>query len=112
MLDVEDGFVEEHRDVGIVKGIDDLAPMAFSVDEPEVSEDSELVGDGRCLHLDGCRELVDGAGSVAEAGEDANAARCREGLHQLGDLRRARLIDFRSPRVSTDSVTHASTLAE
>ena len=59
----------------VVKPVDHVASCAASQDESEVAQDPQLMGDGRLLHLDGERELADGARPLAQAPQDADAAR-------------------------------------
>ena len=82
-----DGLAEELGDVVVVEVIDDPAPLPLAEDEPQVAEDSKLMGDGGGLHLDRGRELVDACRTVPQATEDAHPARRRERLHGIGDGR-------------------------
>src|SRR5439155_6469 len=65
VFDVEDGLVEQVGDVRVVQRVDDLAAAALADYEPEVSEDPQLVRDGRLLHVDGVGELANRAGGFA-----------------------------------------------
>ncbi len=47
MLGVEDGLVEQRGDVVVVQRVDDLAPDALADDQPEVTQQAQLVGDRR-----------------------------------------------------------------
>ena len=52
-----DGLGEEFGDVVVVKLVDDAASGALAGDRAEVSQQAQLVRDGRCFHADGVGQL-------------------------------------------------------
>jgi hypothetical protein len=73
VLDVTQGFVEQRRHVRVVESVDHMASVAATQDESEVSQDPQLMGDGGLLHLHRDGEVPDGARTLAQASEDADA---------------------------------------
>ncbi len=90
MLGVVHGFVEELCDVVVVEGVHDAAPAAFIVDQAEVAQESQLVGDRGAFHADGVGEVADCRGSLVQPAEDEQATgggQClQRGGHRLGGL--------------------------
>jgi hypothetical protein len=58
MVDVTECLIEQCRDVGIEESVDHVAPASVTDHETEVSQDPQLVGDGRLLHLHRCAEIT------------------------------------------------------
>lgn len=93
MLDVRDRLVEELADVLVVQLVLDAAPVAPPDDEPEMTQDAQLMGHRRRLHPDVLGELGHRAGPDPQATEDSHAARGRERLHRLSHNARERRIE-------------------
>ena len=77
-----------------MQGVDDAAAASLADHESEMPEDAELLRDGGAFHRDGSGEFADCAWTLAEAAEDADAARGRERLHGLGDLAGGRGVEL------------------
>jgi hypothetical protein len=112
MLGVEHRFVEQRRDVVIVKCIDDLATSALADDEAELAQGAQLVRDSRGFHRDGVGEIPYRTGSLAQPSENANAAGGRERLHGHRDGGGGGLVYMRGRRrFALDSVGHMHMIA-
>lgn len=46
VLDVADGLLKELADMVVVQVVDDLAPLASTDDQPEMTEHAKLMRDG------------------------------------------------------------------
>src|SRR3954462_13142816 len=85
VLDVRDGLLEQLADVVVVEVVDDAAAVAVPDDKAEVAQQPQLGRDRRRLHAGRLGELVHRARPGVQPAEDADAARCGERLHGLGD---------------------------
>src|SRR5205085_2269148 len=109
VFDVIDGLVEQVGNVGVVKGVDDGAAASFADYKTEVAEYAELLRHRRPFHRHRLGELADRAWSLAEAAEDADAARGRERLHSLCNLASGRQVELAAVCLALDSVRHDRT---
>lgn len=96
MVDVAQGLVKQTGHMGVVEVVDHLASVSRPDDEPEVAQDTQLVGDGRLLHVDGSGQLANRARAFAEPTEDADPARRGQRPHHPGDVDRALRRDRRA----------------
>ena len=71
------------RDVIVVEVVDDAAAVAAADDESQVSQEPELVRDGRSLHSYALGDLSDARRPGPQTSEDLDAAARRERLHRL-----------------------------
>jgi hypothetical protein len=85
VLGVGDGFREERSNVFVVQRVDHLAPVPIANNESEVTQNTQLLGHSRLLHLDLPRKLSHRARTGAESTEDSHPAGGRERLHRLSD---------------------------
>jgi hypothetical protein len=106
VLDVVDGLVDERRDVIVVELVDDVAATAHADDQAEVTEDAELLRDGRLGHPHLARELADARRARAQAPQDQHAARRRERLHRGGNVPGRGCIDGAGYRLALNAVCH------
>jgi hypothetical protein len=93
VVDMRDDLFEELGDVVVVQLVDDLAPVALADDEAEVAQRPKLMRDGRALHVDRGRELVDRRRTGVQAREDPQPARRRKRLDALRRRTRERRVD-------------------
>jgi hypothetical protein len=106
VLGVRDGLGKERADVIIVQRIDDPSASTLAQDEPEVSQDAQLLGDRGLLHPDVLREDRDRACPGTETTEDAHPARNRQCLHRLRDHPRIVFGQERRPGVTLAAQEH------
>jgi hypothetical protein len=59
VLDVVHGLCQEHADMLVVEPIDGAAPVPLADDEPEMTEQAQMMGNGRLLHRHCIRKFVD-----------------------------------------------------
>jgi hypothetical protein len=77
-----------------------------------VAQHSQLVRNGRALHLDGLGEVVHVASSLTEPRQNTDTTRGRKRLHRLRDPPGGLRIDNRRSRVPLYPVTHPTKVAE
>jgi len=106
MLNVEDGFLEQVADVGVVERVDRPSPDSLSYNKPEMAQQPQLMRDRRLLHLERVREVTYRAGCLAQAGENPNSAAGCERLHRLRHLPGGIDIKQSYRRVTMNAVTH------
>jgi hypothetical protein len=85
MLDVSDRLFQELADVVVVQVVHDLAAVASTDHQPEVTQNAKLMGHRRRFHPHCGRKLVDWRGPSVQQSENAQPARGRERLHRLSD---------------------------
>ena len=106
MLDVVDGLLEQVAHVRVVQRVHGSPADAFAYDEPEMSEESQLMRHGGLLHSDGLCELANRARCFSQASQDANAASGGERLHRLGHLASRLGVQTSETRGSAHTVGH------
>ncbi len=109
MLGMGDRLSEQHPDVIVVQGVDDVPTLAFTDDQAQMPEHAKLLGHGGLLHLYVGGQLANRARPGAEPAEDANPARGCERRHRLGDRSGSLAVQIRERRVIT--VAHAHIIA-
>jgi len=112
VLDVVQRLIEEVGDVRVVQRVDDLATSPLADNEPQVTEQTQLVRDRRRLHANRLGERVYRAGSLAQTTENPDAARRSKRLHRLGNLLGGSRVDGRRSRTSINAVGHPGMIAE
>jgi|GEM_PF-7066669 len=105
-LIAQGGFGDRRTGGGVGWLVDDLLAAALADDETEMTQLSELVGDGGGLHADRVGELADRARPLLQPAEDLHTAGSREDLHALGDQTRGLGIERTGVGCALDSMTH------
>jgi hypothetical protein len=85
VLDVTDGLFEQLPHVVVVQVVDDLATLAATDDQPEMTQHPQLMRDRRGLHADGVGELADSLPAASQPTQDPHPAGGRQGLHGVRD---------------------------
>jgi hypothetical protein len=70
MLDVEDGLVEQLRDVRIMQTVKDVLAASPTNHEPEMAQLTQRVGNHGGLHPDSVRELTHRTSSLPQPPQD------------------------------------------
>ena len=109
MLDVEDGLVEQLRDMSVMKRVEDLLAATLPDHQPEMPQAAQLVRDGRGLHAHRVGHHSYRAGARLEVAEDLDPRGRRQHLHALGNDTSKLSVDRRRSGVSLNSVAHKNT---
>ena len=109
---MEDRLVEQVGDVRIVERVNHAPAAARADNESEVAQHTQLVRNGRALHLNGIGELVHVASSLTQPRQNPDTTRGRKRLHRLRDLPCGRRIDNSRLRVPFYPVAHLTIIAE
>ncbi|MDX6583064.1 MAG: hypothetical protein QOI10_2248, partial [Solirubrobacterales bacterium] len=75
VLDVTDRLFEQLTHMVVVQVVDDLATLAATDDQPEMTQHPQLMRDRRRLHVHGRGQLVDRAWTAVQPPEDPQPAR-------------------------------------
>jgi hypothetical protein len=106
VIDVAQCLIDQRGHVRIEEPVYDGAPVSIADDEPEVSEDSELMGDGWLFHPQLRAQLTDRAGADTETRQNSHAGGRRQCAHEPGDVLRG-VERERVPDGGVDGLTHA-----
>ena len=74
--------------MAVMKCVENAPPAALANHQPKVTQDTQLMRNGRLLHPNRVGQFTDRAGAFSQASEDPNTARSSQRLHRLGHLPR------------------------
>jgi hypothetical protein len=104
MVDMAESLIKQCCDVGVEEPVDHVTPTSSSHHEAEISQNAQLVRDGRLLHLHFGAEIAHRARAGSQSSEDPHTAGGGEGAHDAGDLLgrplRQRDVDRRMVRIT------------
>ena len=106
VLDVEDGLVEQLRDVRVMQPVDHLLAAALPDHQPHVPQLTQLMRDRRCLHRDRLGEFVHRARPRLQPGQDPHPARGGQDLHLLRDGPRKLAVHPDRSRLALNAMSH------
>ena len=79
--------LEDQLDVFVFEGIEALLAVSANLDEVFLSQDAELVGNGRLFHPDDVRDTADRELFLEQGAHDADAGGVAEDLEEVGKLK-------------------------
>jgi hypothetical protein len=106
MLDMEDGLVEQLRDMRIMQSVKDVLAASPTNHEPEMAQLTQLVGNRGGLHPDSVRELTHRTSSLPQPPQDLHPTGRGQDLHPLGHDARGLRVNAARSRRSGDTMTH------
>jgi hypothetical protein len=107
-----DRLVDQIRNVRVMKRVHDRAAASLTDDQPEMSEQPQLVRHSGTFHPDGLRKVIHAARAFAQPREDPHPARRGQRLHRLSHFARGRSVNGGAPIVPFYSMCHGPMIAE
>lgn len=84
VVGVVEGFADQAHEVPVVEGVNDVAAVFPSVDEPAEAEFCQVLASDRSGHPGGCGELGDGLRALRELPQQVQAGRFGEHPQRAG----------------------------